>query len=170
MPRRLCREETTVFIGSTDAAREIRVGSHWVRFNPEATRWLCIWLDSTLSLAENRRRRIGETRQAKARLRRIVNQYGIPPAAAGNLQSESVPGAVHCASELSWNGGKGVDKESQPAIKWAGRWASSGQHCAALSQQKAGSRPQEPSSTIGRPGSHRDSMPDPGTARAPRRS
>ena len=54
--------------------REIRVGaSHGVRFSPEATRWLGFWLDSILSLAENRRRRIGETRQAEARLRRIAS-------------------------------------------------------------------------------------------------
>ena len=38
--------------------REIRVGaSHRLRFNPESTRWLGIWLDASLSLAENRRRR-----------------------------------------------------------------------------------------------------------------
>ena len=35
--------------------REIRVGaSHRVRFNPESTRCLGIWLDASLSLAENR--------------------------------------------------------------------------------------------------------------------
>ena len=66
--------------------REIRVGStHRVRFAGEATRWLGIWLDASLNLEENRRRRIGKTRQAEAKLRRIVNQYGVPPASARNL-------------------------------------------------------------------------------------
>ena len=65
--------------------RAIRVrASHRVRFNPESTRWLGIWPDASLDLAENRRRRIGKTRQAEARLRRIVSQYGVPPAAARN--------------------------------------------------------------------------------------
>ena len=47
-------------------SREIRVGDQTVRSAPEATRWLGIWLDYTLSLAENRRRRIGKTHQAEA--------------------------------------------------------------------------------------------------------
>ena len=64
--------------------REARVGTHRVRFNPGATRWLGVWLNSTLNLAENSKRRIGKTRQAEARLLRIVNQYGTPPAAARN--------------------------------------------------------------------------------------
>ena len=78
--------------------------SHRVRFNPESTRWLGIWLDASLSLAENRRRRIGKTRQAEARLRRIVGQYGVPPAAARNLQAAIVQGTMLYASELTWNG------------------------------------------------------------------
>lgn len=35
--------------------REIRVGSQTMRFAPAATRWLGIWLDSALTLRENRR-------------------------------------------------------------------------------------------------------------------
>ena len=50
---------------------EVRVGStHRVRFASEATRWLGIWLDGSLNLEENRRRRLGKTRQAEAKLRR----------------------------------------------------------------------------------------------------
>ena len=70
--------------------REIRVGSsHRVRFVSEATRWLGIWLDASLNL-ENRRWRIGKTRQAEAKLRRIVSQYGVPPASARNFQAAIV--------------------------------------------------------------------------------
>ena len=67
--------------------RKIRVGEQRVRFASEATRWSGIWLDSSLTLAENRRRRLGKARQAEARLRRIVSTYGVPPAAASTLQS-----------------------------------------------------------------------------------
>ena len=95
--------------------REIRVGaSHRFRFNPESTRWLGIWLDASLSLAENRRRRIGKTRQVEARLRRIVNQYGVPPAAARSLQAAIVQGTMLYASELTWNG----KKTSRRSTNW----------------------------------------------------
>ena len=57
----------------------IKVGNQTIRFAPEATRWLGIWLDSPLTLQENRRRRIGKTRQTEAKIRRIVNQYGPHP-------------------------------------------------------------------------------------------
>ena len=79
-----------------------------------------IWIDSTLNLAENCKRRIGKTRQAEARLRRIVNQYEVPLAAARNLQSAIVKGTMLCASELTWNGGKEVKKEYQLAINRMG--------------------------------------------------
>ena len=70
--------------------RSIRAGCQDVRSAPEATRWLGIWLDSALSLAENRCRRVRKTRQAEARLRRTVSKYGVPLAAAHNLQTTIV--------------------------------------------------------------------------------
>ena len=94
-----CRRET--WVGAT----------HRVRFNPESTRWLGIWLDASLSLAENRRRRIGKTRQAEARLRRIVSQYSVPPAAARNLHAAIVQGTMLYASEPTWNGKDNVERE-----------------------------------------------------------
>ena len=90
--------------------------SHRVRFNPESTRWLGNWLDASLSLAENRRRRIGKTRQVEVRLRRIVSQYGVPPAAARNLQAAIAQGTMLYASELTWNGKSNVEDEYQLAI------------------------------------------------------
>ena len=75
-----------------------------MRFAGEATRWLGIWLDVSLNLEENRRRRIGKTRQAEAKLSRIVSQCGVPPASARNLQAAIVQGTMLYASELTWNG------------------------------------------------------------------
>ena len=106
---------------------EIRMGANRVRFNPESTRWLGIWLDASLNLAENRRRRIGNTRQVEARLRRIVNQYGVPPAAARNLQAARnllaaiVEGTVLYATELTWNGKIKVEDEYQLATNRTSR-------------------------------------------------
>ena len=101
--------------------RDIRVGGQSIRVAPAATRWLGIWLDSTLSLAENQKRRIAKTRQAEARLRRIVNKYGVPPAAARNLLTSIVQGTMLYAAELTWRGQKGVEKKHQTAINRLGR-------------------------------------------------
>ena len=101
--------------------RAIRVGNQTVRFAREATRWLGIWLDSSLSLAENRRRRIGKARQAEARLQRIVSTYGVPPSSARTFQMAIIQGTVLYASELTWNRGKGVEGEYQAAINRMGR-------------------------------------------------
>ena len=97
--------------------KAIRVGNQTVRFAREATRWLGIWLDSSLSLAENRRRRIVKARQAKARLRMIVRTYGVPQASARTLQMAIIQGTKLYAFKLMWNGGKGVEGEYQVAIK-----------------------------------------------------
>ena len=87
-----------------------------MRFAGEAARWLGIWLDASLNLEENCRRRIGKTRQAQAKLRRIVNQYGVPPASARNLQAAIVQGTMLYASELTWNGQDRVEGPYQLAI------------------------------------------------------
>ena len=96
--------------------RGIQVGEQMVHFAAEATRWLGIWLGSALTLQENRRQRIGRTRQAGARIRRIVNQYGIPPVSARNLQMSLVQGTMLYAAELTWSGRKGVEGKYRRAI------------------------------------------------------
>ena len=101
--------------------RTIQVGSQQVKFAGEATRWLGIWLDSTLTLAENRRIRLGKARQAEARLRRIVSQYGVPPSTARTLQISIIQGTMLYAAELTWNGGKNIEGEYQKAINRMGR-------------------------------------------------
>ena len=97
------------------------MGDQEIRFAKGATRWLGIWLDSALTLAENRRVRIGRARQAEARLRRIVSTYGVPPAAARSLQMAIIQGTMLCASELTWGGSRGVEGDYQAAINRMGR-------------------------------------------------
>ena len=67
-------------------------------------------------LEENHRRRIGKTRQAEAKLRRIVNQYGVPPASARNLQAAIVQGTMLYASEQTWNDQDKVEGPYQLAL------------------------------------------------------
>ena len=95
--------------------------THRVRFVGEATRWLGIWLDASLNLEENHRQRIGKTRQAEAKLRQIVNQYGVPPASARNLQAAIVKGTMLNASELTWNRQDKVERPHQLAINGMAR-------------------------------------------------
>ena len=97
------------------------MGNQTVRFAREATRWLGIWLDFSLFLAENKYRRIGKARQAEARLWRIVSTYGVPPASARTLQMAIIQGTMLYAPELMWNGGKGIEGEYQAAINRMGR-------------------------------------------------
>ena len=80
-----------------------------------------IWLDSSLTLVENRRCRIAKARQAEASLRYIVTRYGIPPAATRNIQSAIVQGTMLYTAELTGNGRKGGEGEYQSAINRMGR-------------------------------------------------
>ena len=77
---------------------------------------LGIWLDSALSLQENRRRRIGKARQAEARIPSIVNQYEVPPGSARTLSMSLVQGTMLYVAELTWSGQRGVEGEYQRAI------------------------------------------------------
>ena len=90
--------------------RGFRVGGQLYRFAPEETRWLGIFLDSALTLRENRRYRIGN-RQAEARLRCIVSQYGVPPGSARTLSMSLVQGTMLYGAGLTWNGQRGVEGE-----------------------------------------------------------
>ena len=92
------------------------MGDQRVRYAQGATRWLGIWLDAALTLRENRRRRIGKARQAKARIKRLVSQYGVPPGSARTLSMSLVQGTMMYAAELTWNGQKEVEGEYQRAI------------------------------------------------------
>ena len=92
------------------------MGNQRVRFAPEATRWLGIWLDPALTLRKNRRRRLYNARQAAAKIRRTVNQPRVPPAAARSLQIALAQCAMLYVAELIWGGRSGVKGEYQQAI------------------------------------------------------
>ena len=90
-------------------------------FAAEATRWVGVWLGSTLTLRENRRRRLDEARQAEARIRRIVNLYGVSLSAARNLKIALAQGTILYAAELIWSGQSEVEGEYQRAINQMAR-------------------------------------------------
>ena len=78
------------------------------------------WYPSTSALPSHCRRQIGKTRPAEARLRQIVSKYGVPPAAARNLQSAIVQDTMLYASELTRKGQKSVEDEHQLVINRIG--------------------------------------------------
>ena len=117
------KTEATFFSGRKKHHRcqaPIRVGDQTVRFAPEATRWLGIWLDSELRLVENHHRRTAKARQAEARLRQVVSKYGVPPVSYHDLQMTIVQGTMFYTAELTWNGKENVADEYQKAISRMG--------------------------------------------------
>ena len=92
------------------------MGDQQVHFAKEATRWLGVWIDSALTLVGNRRRCINRARQAEARIRRLVNKYGIPPTSARNLQTSIIQGTMLYAAELTRRGEKKMESDYQLAI------------------------------------------------------
>jgi len=65
----------------------IRVGEHTIQFSKEATRWLGIWLDSSLKLTTHRQKCISRARAAERRLRNLVGKFGTPPATVRTFQT-----------------------------------------------------------------------------------
>jgi hypothetical protein len=98
------------------ATATIEVGDHQVKFNREATRWLGVWLDSSLRLTQHRSKCIAKARAAEKRLRNLVGKYRVPPASARNLQVAIVQSTMLYGSELTWNGKEPQAKDYQLAI------------------------------------------------------
>ena len=109
--------------------RGVRVGEQTVRFAQEATRLLGIWLDSALTLRENRRHRIGKARQAEASIRRMVNREDGAAvqrlrAASGTRPGETVEPQVW-SRDRRFPGECGIDSEG-PALETAQNWRARG--------------------------------------------
>ena len=117
----VAKTEAILFSKKKKHARErvrqrVRVGDRSFHFNKEATRWLGVWLDSSLTLRENQRRCIGRARRAEARLRRLVGGNGIPPASARALQMAIIHGSMLYGTELTWMGQREMAREFQLVI------------------------------------------------------
>ena len=67
-------------LGQRIGSRAVRVGDREVPFAREAIRWLGVWLDSSLTLRESRRRVLKRARRAEAAVQKLVGKFGAPPA------------------------------------------------------------------------------------------
>ena len=85
-----------------------RVGNHQVAYNKEATRWLGVYLDSSLTLKEHHRTRMRKARQAEGRLRRLTGQFGLTPDHCRRIQVVCVQASALFGSDSWWANGRGV--------------------------------------------------------------
>ena len=99
----------------------VQVGTRRIPFAREATRWLGMWLDSSLSLRESKRRVLSRARRADTAVQKMVGKYGIPPASARNLQQALIHGTLLYAAELSWAGTKKEERDVQVLTNRMGR-------------------------------------------------
>ena len=78
-----------------------------IRLIQEATLWLGVYLDSSLTLKEHHRTRMRKARQAEDRLRRFTGQFGLTPEHCRRIQVACVQASALFGSELWWTNGRG---------------------------------------------------------------
>ena len=105
----------------SSAAEPVRVGDRLFSFASEATRWLGVWLDSALTLRTSRYKALNRARAKKAALKRLVTKRGLALAAAHNLQQAIVSGTMLYAQQLSWDGSRKTERETQVVLNRMGR-------------------------------------------------
>jgi len=110
-------------------ARKIQVGNHRVAYNKEATRWLGVYLDSSLTLKEHHRTRMRKARQAEGRLRRLTGQFGLAPEHCRRIQVACVQASALFDSELWWTNGRGVKGQANDIHLMVSRQARSTTGC-----------------------------------------
>ena len=120
------------------AEARTRVGEHTIQFNKEVTRWLGIWLDSSLKLTTHRQKRINRAKVAERRLRSLVDKFGTTPATARTLQTAIIQSTMLYGAELTWDGKKTHAQQYQLAInRWHDRrWVLSRQPPGGLDQRE----------------------------------
>ena len=94
----------------------IRVGSHRIGFNRDATRWLGVWIDSRLSFRENTSRFTARARKAEIRLASFVRRNGVPPLSARHLQEAIVGSTFMYGTEVTWRGQRFMTDKIQKTI------------------------------------------------------
>ena len=65
---------------------ELRFGGQTVCFNQEATRWLGMWLDSSLNFGAHIGERLKKAKIAEIRIKRVSKTYELPPALVQRIQ------------------------------------------------------------------------------------
>jgi Reverse transcriptase (RNA-dependent DNA polymerase)/Endonuclease-reverse transcriptase len=94
----------------------IKIQSHNIKFNKEATRWLGIWLDAGLSLKEHRQIRLQKAQKAENRLKAISGTFGLASGLVRRVQIAAVQSIALYGAELWWKGQKDAINKFQKLI------------------------------------------------------
>jgi len=100
---------------------KIRVGSHEVPYNKEATRWLGVWLDSMLTLNDHTKKTFAKARRAQNRVRSLMAKKGLSPEGCQRIQIAAVQAVALYGAELWWKGQKNRAQEVQKVLNEQGR-------------------------------------------------
>jgi len=87
----------------TKLTAKIQVGYGSIQFNAQATRVLCVWMDTHLTFEEHHNRCMKKARAAEPRLRLLTEVYGVVPGSIRAVQVPCVQAVAHYVSEL-WLG------------------------------------------------------------------
>jgi hypothetical protein len=82
----------------------IQVGANDFSFNPAATRWLGVWLDSQLTLKEHHAIRLKEGKKALGQLRRLKGQMELASVNCRKVMTACIQSVATFGSELWWKG------------------------------------------------------------------
>jgi hypothetical protein len=94
----------------------LRVGSHEVSYNKDATKWLGVWLDDMLTLKDHTKKTVAKARRAQNRVRSLMNNKGQSPGACQRIQVAAVQAVALCGAELWWRGQKDRAQEVQKLL------------------------------------------------------
>jgi hypothetical protein len=100
---------------------KIRVGSHEVQYNKEATRWLGVWLDSMLMLNDHTKKIFAKPTKAQNRVRSLMNVRGLNPEGCQRIQIAAVQAVALYGAELWWKGQNNRAHEVQMILNEQGR-------------------------------------------------
>jgi len=99
----------------------VRVGSHEVPYNKEATRWFGVWLDDMLTLNDHTKRTLAKARRAQIRLRSLMVKKGLSSEGCKRIQVAAVQAVALYGSELWWRGQENRAQEVQKLLNEQGR-------------------------------------------------
>jgi len=99
----------------------VRVGSHEVAYNTEATRWLGVWLDDMHTLNDHTKKTIAKARRAQNRVRSLMTKKGLSSEVCKRIQVAAVQAVELYGAELWWHGQESRAQEIQGLLNEQGR-------------------------------------------------
>ena len=100
---------------------KIQVGGREIQYKKEPSRWLGVWIDSTLTFNEHRKRKLQHAREAQRRLRQLTTKTGLRPGLISRLQHAVVQSISLYGAEVWWKGQKCVEEEVQRMVNHQAR-------------------------------------------------